>query len=101
MELYSTPDIQDYFEYILKQHAEKTINPSIRTYVNKIESTITFKIKTGYYLKFSTPEIMKLLESTTSEITDFFFFSFVNISSFDNKFYVFKIKVFAKSLQLF
>ena len=76
MESYSTPDIQDYFEYILKQHAEKTINPSIRTYVNKIESTITFKIKTGYYLKLSTPEIMKLLESTTSEIIDFFFFFF-------------------------
>ena len=55
MESYSTPDIHDYFEYILKQHAEKTINPSIGIYVNKIENTITFKIKTGYYLKLLTP----------------------------------------------
>ena len=76
MESYSTPDIQDYFEYILKQHAEKTINPSIRIYVNKIENTITFKIKTGYYLKLSTPETMKLLESTTSEIIELFLFQF-------------------------
>ena len=28
---YSISDIQDYFEYILKRHGEKTINPSIRT----------------------------------------------------------------------
>ena len=24
---YSIPDIQDYFEYILKKHGEKTVNP--------------------------------------------------------------------------
>ena len=30
---------------------EKTANPSIQIYVNKIENTITFKIKTGYYLE--------------------------------------------------
>ena len=33
-------------------------NPSIRIYVNKIESRITFKIKTGYYLELFTPETM-------------------------------------------
>ena len=38
------------------------------TYVNKIENTITFKIKTGYYLKLSMPETMKLLRSTKSKI---------------------------------
>ena len=27
-------DIQDYFEYILKKHGEKTVNPSIRIYIN-------------------------------------------------------------------
>ena len=43
---YSKSDIQDYFEYILKQHGEKTINLSIRIYVNKTENRITFKIKT-------------------------------------------------------
>ena len=38
-------------------------------YVNKIENRITFKIKTGYYLELSTPETMKLLGSSKSEIT--------------------------------
>ena len=42
---YSVSDIQDYFEYILKKHGEKTNNPSIRIYINKIENKITFKIK--------------------------------------------------------
>ena len=35
----------------LKNMGEKTVNPSIQIYVNKIENTITFKIKTGYYLE--------------------------------------------------
>ena len=38
-------------------------------YVNKIENTITFKIKTGYYLELLTPETMKLLGSTKNKIT--------------------------------
>ena len=66
---YSISDIQDYFEYILKKHSENVDNPSIRIYVNKIENRITFKIKSGYYLKLLTPETMKLLESTKSKIT--------------------------------
>ena len=43
---YSVSDIQNYFEYILKKHGEKTDNPSIRIFVNKIENRIIFKIKT-------------------------------------------------------
>ena len=35
--LYSISDIQDYFEYILKMHGEKTVNPSIRMYTKKIQ----------------------------------------------------------------
>ena len=58
---YSTPDIQDYFEYILKKHREKTVNPSIRIYTNKIENRITFKIKTLYYLEFLIPETRNYL----------------------------------------
>ena len=46
---YSISDIHDYFKYILKKHS-KNVNPSIRIFVNKIESRITFKIKEGYYL---------------------------------------------------
>ena len=42
---YSISDIQDYFECILKKHGEKTVNPSKKIYVNKIENRITFKIE--------------------------------------------------------
>ena len=48
--------IGDYFEYISKKHGEKTSNPSIKIYINKIENRITFKTKTGYYLELLTPE---------------------------------------------
>ena len=61
---YSISDIQDYFEYILKNHSENVDNTSIRICVNKIENRITFKIKSGYYLELLTPEAMKLLGST-------------------------------------
>ena len=67
--LYSIPDIQNYFKYILKKHGENVDNPSIIIYVNKIENRITFKIKNGYYLKLLTPETMKLLGSAESKIT--------------------------------
>ena len=54
---------------ILKNNGEKTDNPSIRIYVNKIENRIIFKIKTGYYLELFTPETMKLLGSTENKIS--------------------------------
>ena len=62
--LYSASDIQDYFEYILKKrdallgHTRETLADSspIRLYINKTENKITFKMKTGYYLKLVTPE---------------------------------------------
>ena len=57
--MYFVSDIQDYFEYIFKKHWEKTDNPSIRKHVNKIENSITFQIKRGYYLELLTPEEMK------------------------------------------
>ena len=67
---YFISDIQDYYEYIFKKIlGEKTVNPSIRIYINKLENRITFKIKTGYYLELLTPETMKLLGSTKSKIT--------------------------------
>ena len=66
---YSITDIQDYFECILKKHREKTVNPSIKIYINKIENRIAFKIITVYYLELLTPETMKLLGSTKSKIT--------------------------------
>ena len=60
---------QDYFEYILKKHGKNTDNPSVRTYVNKIENRITFKIKNGYSIELLTPETMKLIGSTENKIT--------------------------------
>ena len=33
-------------------------------YINKVENRITFKTRTGYYLKLLTPETMQLLGST-------------------------------------
>ena len=62
--LYSKSNIQDYFEYILKNHGENADKPSVEIYVNKIESRVTFKIKDGYSLELLTPETMKLLENT-------------------------------------
>ena len=66
---YSVPDIQDYFEYILKKHGENIDNPSVKIYVNKIENRITFRIKNGYSLELLTPETMKLLGNTENKIT--------------------------------
>ena len=47
----------------------KTVSRSIKLYTNKIEDGVMFKIKTGYYLEFVTPETMKSLGSTKSMIT--------------------------------
>ena len=52
------------FEYIIKKHDAFTNNASIRIYVNKIENRSTFKIKTGYYFKLLTADMLKLLGST-------------------------------------
>ena len=46
---------------------KKTVNPSIKIWVNKIENRITFKIKNGYYLELLTPEAVKLFGSTKSK----------------------------------
>ena len=48
---YSASDIQDYFEYILKNHREIIDNPSVKIYVNKIENRITFKVKSSHTRK--------------------------------------------------
>ena len=58
---YSVSDIQDYLKDILKNYEPVTDNSSIMIYVNKMENTITFKIKTGYYLVPFTLKTMKLL----------------------------------------
>ena len=57
-------DIQDYFEFAIKQHETLTENPPVKIYVNGIKNRIVFKIKTGYILEFLAPETRKLLGST-------------------------------------
>ena len=42
---YYISNIQGYFEYIFKKHREKTVNPSVKIKINKIETRIAFKIK--------------------------------------------------------
>ena len=66
---YTISDVQDYFEYILKEHRESVDNPSIKIYANKTENRVAFKIKSRYYLELLTPETMKLLGSAESKIT--------------------------------
>ena len=66
---YSVSNIQDYFEYILKKHGENIDSPSVKIYVNKIESKITFTIKNRYSFELLTPETLKLLGSTKNKIT--------------------------------
>ena len=70
---YSVSDIQEYFDYILQKHGEKTNNyknkPSIKIYTNKVENRIAFRIKNGYILELLTKETMKLLGSTKNKIT--------------------------------
>ena len=61
------PDIQYYFEYIIKKHETVTENPPIRIYVNEIEN-IKCKIKTGFYLELLTPETMKLFGSIKRKV---------------------------------
>ena len=51
----------------MKKHKKVTDNPPIRTYVNKKENRIIFRIKTGYYLQLLTPETIKSLGSTKSK----------------------------------
>ena len=64
---YPISDIKDFFEYILKKHGETTVNPSIKSYIKKIENRITFKIKSGYYLERLTSETMESLARTKSK----------------------------------
>ena len=61
-------DIQDYFEYILKDGYD--INKaSVQIYVNKTENKVTFKIKNGYSSELLTTQTMKILGSTKNKIT--------------------------------
>ena len=61
------PIFKYYFEYILKKYGEKTDNPSIKTYVNKVENRVTFKIKTVYYFKLIMSETINNKSKITAD----------------------------------
>ena len=65
---YSVPDIQDYFEYIIKKYEIIADNPPVQIYVNKIKSRFFFKIKTGYNQEMISEETMQLLGSSKKDI---------------------------------
>ena len=52
-----------------KKHGENIDNPSIKSYVNKIENRIIFKNKNGCSLALLTHETMILFGSTENKIT--------------------------------
>ena len=58
---YSFSDVEDYFEYIIKQHKFIADNSPVQIYVNKIKNRIVFKIKTGYKLELLSLETIKSL----------------------------------------
>ena len=60
---YSLLDIQDYIEYIIKNHETLTAIPPIHFYINRINDRLMFEIKDDYKLELQTPETMKLFGS--------------------------------------
>ena len=46
----SIPEIQYYFECIIKKHETIANNPPVLIYVNKIKNRIVFQLKAGYKL---------------------------------------------------
>ena len=65
---HSVSNIHDYFEHIIKIHEKVTNSIPIRIYANKLENTITFKIKRGHYFKLLRTETMKILGRSKSKI---------------------------------
>ena len=61
---YNISEIQDYIEYIIKNHETIGENAPILIYANTINNRIVFKIKSGYKLEVLSKETMKLLGST-------------------------------------
>ena len=65
---YNIPEIQDYFEYIIKKQEKIGENAPILIYSNTITNKIVFKIKSGYKLELLSKETMKLLGSINDTI---------------------------------
>ena len=53
-------DLQNYIEYIIKNHETLIIVPPIRAYVHITNNRLVFKIRDGYKLGFQRPKTMIL-----------------------------------------
>ena len=65
---YNIPAIQNYIDYIIKNHETIADTAPILIYANKIGNRIVFKIKTGYKLELLSKDTIKLLGSTKDTI---------------------------------
>ena len=65
---YSISYIQDYFEYIIKNHETIANNSPVQIYINNIKNRIVFKIKTSYKLELLSPELINLLGSAKKDV---------------------------------
>ena len=65
---YNISEIQDYIEYIIKNHETIGENAPILIYANTINNRIEFKIKNAYKLELLSKETMKLFANTSSII---------------------------------
>ena len=65
---FSISDIQEYFNYIIKKHKTLTEKTQVQVYVSKIKNWVTFKIKSGYYVKLLAPETIKQIRSMEEKI---------------------------------
>ena len=54
-------DIQDYIEYIIKNHGILPTNPLIHIHINRINDRLVFKIKDGYKLELQRPKLRNYL----------------------------------------
>ena len=59
-------DIQDYIEYIIKNHETLTTIPDTNFEINRIYNRYLLKIKDGYKLELQTYKTRELLDSKKS-----------------------------------
>ena len=50
-------DIQNYIEYIIKNHGTLPTNPLIHIHINRINDRLVFKIKDGYKLELQRSKL--------------------------------------------
>ena len=64
---HSALHIQNYIEYITKNHETLTTIPPIHVYINTINNKLVFTIKNRYKLELQTSETMKLFGTNNTK----------------------------------